>query len=651
MLITELRTALKRRSLEALTPYIPSAWEQSLVEADLISKYPLIPSGLRRGFHTSLSNLTQSYFPPNSLSIEEHRSIFNDIINKEISKGRYIGPLNRESLESLIGPFQTALLSLVPKPGKPGKFRLVQNLSFPYKSTSPLLSSPNSRVDLDQFPTYYSTFQITSTIISSLPPGSQAAVRDVAEAYRTVPSHPSQWPSLVVRLGSNQFVVDTSFCFGFAPSGGIYGQIGAAGVNIMRHRGMGPIARWVDDHLFFRVKREFLDSYNQIRALGAERIGKFGGPVTKGGRTWFAGSALPNGEIEEFDEEMRFPLKDLSLSSPRSVEDSTFCYNFSDIDHISGFLGIPWESLKDIPFADLTTFIGFIWDLTSRTVTLTEAKQQKYLTTISEWERRRTHTLEDVQKLHGKLLHASLIFPPGRAYLTNLESMLSIFGDNPFKPRTPPRDTPDDLKWWRATLSPLPLPTIPIPTQHPILDFHAFSDASSSVGIAIVIGNRWRAWSLVGNWKRDGCDIAWAESITFKLLVQTIIDAGASSVHLKIFGDNVGVVEGWANGRSRNKQVNQSFRRIHSMLQIAWCQVVTCYVPSGNNPADRPSRGISPPLHHLLPEVRIPDELQPFLQNPFDDSSEACQPLALDRPSDVTLLEHNSECLAGHASA
>ena len=144
MLITELRTALKRRSLEALTPYIPSAWEQSLVEADLISKYPLIPSGLRHGFHAGLSNLTQSYFPPNSLSIEEHRSIFNDIINKEISKGRYIGPLNRESLKSLIGPFQTALLSLVPKPGKPGKFCLVQNLSFPYKSTSPLLSSPNS---------------------------------------------------------------------------------------------------------------------------------------------------------------------------------------------------------------------------------------------------------------------------------------------------------------------------------------------------------------------------------------------------------------------------------------------------------------------------------------------------------------------------
>ena len=147
---------------------------------------------------------------------------------------------------------------------------------------------------------------------------------------------------------------------------------------------MGPITRWVDDHLFFHVKREFLDSYNQIRALGAEGIGKFGGPVTKGGCTWFASSALPNGEIEEFDKEIRFPLKDLSLSSPHSVEDSTFCYNFSDIDHVSGFLGIPWESSKDIPFIDSTTFIGFVWDLTSHTVTLTEAKQQKYLTTISK---------------------------------------------------------------------------------------------------------------------------------------------------------------------------------------------------------------------------------------------------------------------------
>ena len=159
------------------------------------------------------------------------------------------------------------------------------------------------------------------------------------------------------------------------------------------------------------------------------------------------------------------------------------------------------------------------------------------------------HTLQDIQKLHGKLLHASLIFPVGCAYLINIKSMLSIFGDNPFKPRTPPRDTPNDLKWWMLTLSNIPFPMFPIPRPQPIFDPQAFSDASGT-GIAITIGQHWCAWHLVRNWKSDGRDITWAESIGFELLIQAITNAGASSIHFKVFGDNISVVKGWPNGQS-----------------------------------------------------------------------------------------------------
>jgi hypothetical protein len=121
----------------------------------------------------------------------------------------------------------------VPKLGKPGKFHLVQNLCFPHKSNDPLVSTPNSWVNLDQFSSHYSIFQITSTLISTLPLGPQAVVWDVAEAYHMIPSHASQWPSLVVQIGENEFTIDTSLCFGFAPSGGIYGLVGTAGADIM----------------------------------------------------------------------------------------------------------------------------------------------------------------------------------------------------------------------------------------------------------------------------------------------------------------------------------------------------------------------------------------------------------------------------------
>lgn len=242
--------ALRLRSLRALTPYIPEAWECQLCASGLISRYPSIPDGLRHGFAVGISNPACSFTPPNNPSVSVHADVFKEIVDKELSKGRYLDPADKESLESILGPIQTTPLSLVPKPGKPGKFRLIQNLSYPYKP-SELHTSVNSRVDPDLFPAHYSTFHIISLLISRLPPGSEAAVRDVAEAYRTVPSHPLQWPSLVVRLSDNEFAVDTSLCFGFAPSGGVYGMIGKAGADIMRYTGIGPIARWVDDHIFF----------------------------------------------------------------------------------------------------------------------------------------------------------------------------------------------------------------------------------------------------------------------------------------------------------------------------------------------------------------------------------------------------------------
>ena len=51
--------------------------------------------------------------------------------------------------------------------------------------------------------------------------------------------------------------------------------------------------------------------------------------------------------LEEFDEDHTFPCKDLSSGTTW------------DIDVLSQKLGIPWEVLKDRPFASSTTYIGF----------------------------------------------------------------------------------------------------------------------------------------------------------------------------------------------------------------------------------------------------------------------------------------------------
>lgn len=535
-------------------------------------------------------------------------------MQKEFAKARYLGPYSQAEIESTLGPFQTAPMSIVPKPGKPGKFRLIQNLSFPHSNLP--VPSINSLTNPNNFPSPYSTFEIVSLVLSSLPPGSQGAIRDVAEAYCTVPLHPSQWHALVVRLSESHFAVDTSLCFGFGPSGGIYGSIGSAGTDIMRHAGIGPILRWVDDHLFIRIPITALNQYNKTRLETAQQIRVTGQPSVNGGRCFFTGSTLPDGRTEEYDEDCSSPLRNLSTQSLRPPTDRAFCYNLDDVDRISAELGIPWEPSKDIPFCDAPTFIGFVWDLSKRTVQLTDSKRAKYIDALSAWTLRRTHTLDDVQSILGKLMHVCQIYPDGRPYLVNLEAMpvVPIFGNTPYMPRTPPQGTPDDIKWWLYRLT-FPPPPPAIPSPQPILDPLAYSDASTSFGIGISLNGQWRAWRLLPPWRGSRRDIGWAESVGFELLILSTLHTGASGVHFQVFGDNQGIVEAWRRGRSRNRPTNEVFKRIHAALDHSHCAVHTRYVPSADNPADPLSRRIYPPMDLLIPAFPISEQLRPFIVN------------------------------------
>ena len=178
---------------------------------------------------------------------------------------------------------------------------------------------------------------------------------------------------------------------------------------------------------------------------------------------WYGGKALPNGSVEEFDEDCSEPLQDLANSSPRPPEDRTFTYADTDIDELSTCLGIRWQPAKTVPFGTEVPYLGFQWDLRLRKVFLPDEKKTKYLAAIAEWGVKRTHNLLEVQKLYGKLMHAALVIPAGRAHLTSMEAMLTSFNNGPFVPHSPPQDTPDDfvtrpvffisfLDYWQVTL-------------------------------------------------------------------------------------------------------------------------------------------------------------------------------------------------------
>jgi hypothetical protein len=610
-----LSSAIADRRTKPVTPLLIEGWHAFMHKHNLVDKYPSVLSTIRQGAVIGVPIIRHSFIPPNKPSVAYYSEVFQTILHHEYSTGRHLGPFTKAELEAAIGPFQTSPLSIIPKT-KPGKFRLVQDFSFPHSPSSPI-ASINIQIDSSLFPCTWGTFSTMALCITRLPPGSQAATRDEAEAYRTMPLHSSQWNGTVVRIGDDAFNLDTCLSFGLGPSAGVYGACADAANDIMRAEGIGPIIKWVDDRVFFRVPRASLTSVNEERARLHTQIKQNGGRHHDGGRWWYHAGYLADGRIIECDEDMVFPLKDLSAESPRSTQDAQFTYCIDDVDRLAAHMGIPWEKSKDVPFGTEIRYIGLDWDISKGTVSLPHDKKEKYRTAITEWMSRPTHPLDEVQSLYGKLLHACHVIPAGRAYITWLEIFMGNFHTTPFQPRTPPRATHADLEWWLARLQ-LPSIARPIPGQIILHDHHAFSDASSGAGLGIIVGEHWRAWTLIGNWHSEGRDIGWAEAVAFELLARTLITLYGPDYHFKCHGDNTGVVEGWWKGASKNAQTNEVFRRMHDISETTGARFHTRYVPSQHNPADAPSRGILGPLNRLLPAIPLPTSLLPYVRDATD---------------------------------
>ena len=248
-----LKDALELRRRQPLTPYKVEAWNSLLLHCNLLVKYPTLVHSLLNGFDAGIRPIYSTFTPPNSPTLLLHPEAYQEMVSNEFKKGRYLGPCTQREVEVLIGPFQSSPLSWVPKPGKPGKFRAVHNFSYPHTPTS-TTTSINASIDANLFPCTWGTFATISHIIYNLPAGSQAAICDVAEAYRTIPITSAQWPGLVIKLlGDDQYAINICNNFGLTSAGGIYGQLGDATLDIFRAQGIGPASKWVNDHIFFRI--------------------------------------------------------------------------------------------------------------------------------------------------------------------------------------------------------------------------------------------------------------------------------------------------------------------------------------------------------------------------------------------------------------
>ena len=517
----------------------------------LFNKFSDVPYGIQYGFDMGINILpSYTFTPPNHKSALSFPGHVLSHITTELSRRRYSGPFSRSRLESLIGPFRTSPLGTVPKSELSDERRIVQDLSFP--RNDPLHRSVNDHINVDDFRCDWGTFNDVTKIVLDAPLGTEAATLDVDSAFRCCPISPSQQPNFVIHW-NNLFYIDHNAPFGASSSGGVFGRVADAMTAILSSRGLGPSKNWVDDFVFFR-----------------------------------------------------FPI---------SLHPKSFPYSLSDIYDVASLLGWPWKDSKTKPFASHFKYLGFNWDLSTKSVQIPDLKKSRYLSKLQSWTEGHKFSRKEAESVLGTLVHCSLAVPDGRSHLPALYRFVASFNvfSSPFIRRLPNPSVFSDIAWWRNHLSldfcgsllSKPPPTSPV---------QFWVDASSTWGIGVILEQEWDAWKLRPGWNKGGRDIGWAEFVAIELGLLFAAHRGFSNIHFLVNSDNQGVIHAIAGGKSRNPEQNIVLQRITTLMACHSFWISSHYVPSDDNLADLPSRGIPPPLFSRTSSTfPLPSSLLPFL--------------------------------------
>ena len=191
------------------------------------------------------------------------------------------------------------------------------------------------------------------------PDNLEAATLNVDSAFHCCPILPCQQHNFIVGW-NNLFYINHVTPFGAASSGVVFGQIVDTKSAICTALGFGPNLHRVDDFLFFQ------------------------------------------------------------LSSPSSIVtpgDEFHFYSLEDLYTLAKCLGWPWKVSKTHLFNTSFQYLGFIWDILHKTVSIPSEKKARYLAKLSTWVLGNKFTHKEAESILGTLVHCSLVLPNGRSRL------------------------------------------------------------------------------------------------------------------------------------------------------------------------------------------------------------------------------------------
>ncbi|KAL4263941.1 Hepadnavirus polymerase/reverse transcriptase [Pleurotus pulmonarius] len=429
-------------------------------------------------------------------------------------------------------------------------------LSGPYSQSQHSAAKSGGRTqvaNIRDFPTKFDSALQVAEIVAAAPNGAQAMTLDISKFHRRTPLCPAHKRWFVMQARKGQFYIQHACPFGAKASEGNSGEIANAALAIWEELGVGPICKWADDMVVFRFPRR------------------------------------------------------------RSGKKLVYAYDREEALRKIDSLGIPWHPDKGQDFSHSFTYVGFVWDLSHKTVALPSRKRLAIRRKLRSFYHCGSASREDVMEIQGVLAHIIYVYSDGRARLAYLTNFISSFEGNEFKPLR--KGVKEDVAWWWNTLED-PYFSRSVVPRGEAQNLGISVDASGDWGIGITWKKQWAAWKSLPGWDTPGRKIGWLEGVAVELAAYLLEVMGVENTHVIIHSDNQGVIGAFNKGSSRNIQVNLSIQRAGACLLALNNQLQLEYVPTEKNPADPISRGRLSRLDpsRSLPDIELPRELKPYLR-------------------------------------
>ena len=251
---------------EVVTPLVWQQWEKELEDHPDREWVEFLVRGIREGFRLGRDQgaVTLSERGGSMYEASEHRGIIEEYLAKEV-QGKRVW-----RVESGTEMVQCSPFGVIPKKGKPGRWRLIVNLSAPEGS------SVNDGIDRELSSVAYTSVDDVVRRVLELGEGALLAKADVKAAYRNVPVHPRDRWLLGMKWEGVTFV-DGTLPFGLRSAPLLFTAVGDALEWVATKEGAVWLRHYVDD--FVAVGRKGTEECRRAMDVFKETCQRLGMPL------------------------------------------------------------------------------------------------------------------------------------------------------------------------------------------------------------------------------------------------------------------------------------------------------------------------------------------------------------------------------------